>query len=165
MQSNEGLKILQNQHKLAEYGHAQVEVYLDEVIKDYIKYEDFESLDKHFQSLTEPDGRMFELLKDYCNFESIEFIISLRDSENEWEEDGIWHDDGSRKLAFSLSLTQNMPMGGVLEFREKGRELSTYILTPDYGNMIIFKTGFENFEHKINAVKKGSRLVIAGWCT
>ena len=49
-------------------------------------------------------NNIFEFLKQFHDFNFIEFIISIRDSQNEWEEDGIWHDDGSRVFAFSLSL-------------------------------------------------------------
>ena len=153
------------QSDLIEYGHFLYPVYLEEVVKDYIKYEDYESIDKHFAKETSPDGEIFKTLLNFCNFNEIEFIISLRSAQNDWEEDGIWHDDGSRKLAFSLSLTQVPPEGGVLELRKKGTKISNFLVTPAFGQMIVFKTGTSGYEHKINAVTRGSRLIIAGWCS
>ena len=125
----------------------------------------FDSLDKRFFELTKDDGLLFNYLKQFCPLKEIEFIISLREAQDEWEEDGIWHDDGSRMLAFSLSLTTTPPIGGVLEFRKKGLEESNKISTPAYGNIIVFKTGIDQYEHKINKVENGRRLIIAGWCT
>lgn len=121
-------------------------------------------LDELMAKATSEGGIIFEMMKQVCPVNEIEFIISLRDANNEWEEDGIWHDDGSRIMAFSLSLTLNKPEGGVLEIRKKGAEISLKIPTPDYGSLIIFQTGKTGFEHKINQVTKGQRLIIAGWC-
>lgn len=125
----------------------------------------FEAIDHYYQKQTTPNASLFNILNLFTPCKEIEFIISLRSSENDWEEDGIWHDDGSRDLAFSLSLTRNIPKGGVLEIKKKDDNFSTYITTPKMGEMIVFKTGKDGYEHKINAVTKGSRLVIAGWCT
>lgn len=130
----------------------------------YVKTDNFCEIDNLFKELTSPNGELFEYLKLFCSVKSIEFILSIRESRNDWEEDGIWHDDGSRILAFSLSLTVDPPQGGVLEIRRKGQILSEKIVTPSYGNIIVFKTGIDNFEHKINRVTKGRRFIIAGWC-
>ena len=78
---------------------------LDHEIKNLVITENWQGLDDEFKKLTSKDGRLFKYLQEYHDFENIEFIISIRDSSNEWEEDGIWHDDGSRVFAFSLSLT------------------------------------------------------------
>jgi hypothetical protein len=135
----------------------------EEILKE-VRFANYNALDEHFQTLTSPGGLVFDTLKTFCPVKQIEFIISLRESKNEWEEDGIWHDDGSRILAFSLSLTINRPQGGILEFRKKGDTESQKIPTPDYGHIIVFKTGVDGYEHKINAVTHGQRLIIAGWC-
>jgi hypothetical protein len=137
---------------------------LSEDVLKSVQAANYLELDREFHKLTSKGGVVFETLKQFCQLKEIEFIISLREAKNEWEEDGIWHDDGSRILAFSLSLTQNTPLGGALEFRRKGAPLSLKIPTPVYGNMIIFKTGVDGYEHKINAVTSGARLIIAGWC-
>jgi hypothetical protein len=80
---------------------------LTEEIRNYVRNGNWEELDKAFKNLTSPSGRLFKFLLGYHDFSSIEFIISIRDANSEWEEDGIWHDDGSRVFAFSLSLTEN----------------------------------------------------------
>ena len=138
---------------------------LPEHLKTLVKQQNYQEIDEQIKLLTQPDGKIFKALALFRSFNEIEYIISLRESKNEWEEDGIWHDDGSRKLAFSLSLTLDPPEGGVLEIRRKGDRDSFKITTPTYGEMIVFSTGVEGYEHKINQVTKGSRLIAAGWCS
>ena len=125
----------------------------------------YTELDQTFKRLLASNGELFKQLIQFTDYEIdfIEHIISLRDSENEWEEDGIWHDDGSRVLAFTLSLTTGPIEGGILEFRKKDQIQSQKIHTHPYGTVIVFKTGIMGYEHKINAVTKGKRLIIAGW--
>ena len=112
---------------------------------------------------------IFDELRKYAEFSEIEFIISIRSSLEYPDEDGIWHDDGSRLLAFSLSLTLDHEgvEGGRLEIRKRGSETSPseVITTPPFGTMIVFSTGQSGFEHKINRVTSGERIIIAGWCT
>ena len=146
-------------------GFFEINLSLPDDIKKLVKTRQFFELDQKFKLMTATDGMIFKALSEFESFNSIEFIISLRESDNEWEEDGIWHDDGSRKLAFSLSLTIEPPKGGILELRKKGDTQSTKISTPPYGNMIVFATGSNGYEHKINRVTQGSRLIIAGWCS
>lgn len=140
---------------------------LGEEIKEIVRREDWESLDKEFKALTAPKGRLFEYLQTFHAFSSIEFMISIRDSNNEWEEDGIWHDDGSRVFAFSLSLTEfpEKIEGGRLEVRENHSQRTLSIPTPSFGGIILFLTGIYGFEHKINQVTRDRRIIIAGWCS
>ena len=121
---------------------------------------------------TRKGGAIFEELLNFSRFSEIEFIISIRSSLEVPDEDGIWHDDGSRRLAFSLSLTRNPEaiQGGRLEIRrraERGGDASgsEVLPTPGYGTLIVFATGSQGYEHKINRVTEGERLIIAGWCT
>jgi hypothetical protein len=145
-------------------GHFIKKIDLPAQLLSLVQSKNYQEIDNFFQSLTSKGQLLFDFLAKFCPVEEIEFIISLRSSENDWEEDGIWHDDGSRILAFSLSLSLNCPQGGVLELREKGSNESIKIPTPSYGHIIVFKTGIDNFEHKINKVESGERLIIAGWC-
>jgi hypothetical protein len=140
---------------------------LPKEVKNLVISENWDDLDKIFISYTQKDGFLFQILSKYITFSEIEFIISIRDSQNPYEEDGIWHDDGSRMLAFSLSLTLETNLeGGILEIRNKNNPHECYQLkTPNYGEMIVFKTGQEGYEHKINKLTKGRRIIIAGWCT
>lgn len=140
---------------------------LGDEIRTIVEREDWEKLDQEFQELTKKDGRLFKFLRQYHDFNDIEFIISIRDSLNEWEEDGIWHDDGSRVFAFSLSLTLDADKlsGGRLAVREKGSEKYLEIPTPSFGGIILFLTGTYGYEHKIHQVIFGKRIIIAGWCS
>lgn len=138
---------------------------LSDEIKNLVISENWNELDNEFQKLTSKDGRLFKFLSEYHDFENIEFIISIRDSSNDWEEDGIWHDDGSRVFAFSLSLTMEDVKGGRLGLRSKGEESFVQIPTPSFGGIILFLTGIYGFEHKIHQVLEGKRIIIAGWCS
>lgn len=164
MQSIQQEKFSQCQNALEKLGYCVVKLTLPETIISAVKDENYNELDRLIRGETQEDGLIFKHLKTFCPLKDIEFILSLREAKNEWEEDGIWHDDGSRIMAFSLSLTLTRPEGGVLELRKKGSKDSYKITTPDFGDMIIFKTGVENYEHKINRVTKGARLIAAGWC-
>ena len=157
--------ISQCQNDLKFHGYCVMPVGLNRELREFIREQDFDAIDSHFQARLSPKADLFNQLRTLCSFTKTEFIISLRESNNEWEEDGIWHDDGSRDMAFSLSLTETPPEGGMLELRVKGSLFSTFLITPPMGEMIVFQTGKKGYEHKINAVTKGSRLVIAGWCS
>lgn len=140
---------------------------LDDNIYSYVREQNWPKLDEAIKDLIGYDGQLFKFLSTYHEFKSIEFIISLRASENVWEEDGIWHDDGSRVFAFSLSLTIDAQkiMGGKLGVRRKGHVDFTEISTPEFGGIILFLTGKYGYEHKIHQVIQGQRLIIAGWCS
>jgi len=140
---------------------------LPDSVKEAVLAQDWEKLDQEFRILTAPDAALFRFLLDFHDFDKIEFIISIRDAQNEWEEDGVWHDDGSRVFAFSLSLTlwPEAIKGGHLGIRKKGEDTLCEIPTPPLGTIILFLTGKYGFEHKIHKVEKGCRIVIAGWCS
>jgi hypothetical protein len=140
---------------------------LGEEISSLVKNQDWNKLDEAFQNLTKKNGSLYNFLQNYHAFNEMEFIISIRDASHEWEEDGIWHDDGSRVFAFSLSLTLHPEeiQGGRLGIRRKGEDQMYQIPTPSFGNIILFLTGLYGFEHKIHRVLKGQRIIIAGWCS
>lgn len=164
MKQNLSGNISECQNALLDKGYCQLNIELPTLVRQSIIQKDYNQLDELFLSYTKPDGFLFKQLSDFIHFHRIEFIISLRDAQNEWEEDGIWHDDGSRALAFTISLTQESIEGGVLGFRKKGEIDYSKIPTPPYGTMTVFKTGRDGYEHKIHKVSRGSRLIIAGWC-
>lgn len=140
---------------------------LGDEVRNAVINENWNELDQEIRKLTSKGGGLYQFLQEYHDFNEIEFIISIRDSQNEWEEDGIWHDDGSRVFAFSLSLTHHPEEieGGRLGVRPKGEEHFLEIPTPSFGTIILFLTGLYGFEHKIHQVKKGRRIIIAGWCS
>lgn len=136
----------------------------DEII-NFVKEENWRDLDQYFLRAGRTDGLLFNFLKNFLDFESIEHIIAIRSAPD--DEDGIWHDDGSRILGFSLSLTRNHAqiVGGELRFRPKGEKNYQSLTTRPMGTILIFKTGIYGFEHMVSAVTEGKRVVIAGWCS
>jgi hypothetical protein len=136
-------------------------------VSQFVRAEHWDELDGYFKKITAPGQQLYKYLQAYHDFSAIEFIISVRDAQNAWEEDGIWHDDGSRVFAFSLSLTLDSDhlKGGRLGIRRRGEEQSTEIPTPSFGGIILFLTGIYGYEHRIYQVKEGRRVIIAGWCS
>ncbi|NBU21784.1 2OG-Fe(II) oxygenase [bacterium] len=157
--------------KIPNLGYFLISLKLPEEIKRSVINRHWLALDQAIQKETQRGGIIFEELYKVLQFTQIEFIISIRSSLEIPDEDGIWHDDGSRKLAFSLSLTLNPGeiKGGILEIRRRDQQSSfcpSHALpTPTFGTMIVFATGIYGFEHKINKVSQGERIIIAGWCT
>lgn len=152
-------------HELDEKGIIERSFPLNDEIISLLKAENWRELDQYFLSAEKKGGLLFEFLKPMLDFESIEHIIAIRSAPD--DEDGIWHDDGSRILGFSLSLTQNheKTVGGELRFRPKGAQNYLGLTTRPMGTILIFKTGIYGFEHMVSAVTEGKRVVIAGWCS
>lgn len=125
------------------------------------------TVDQQLQALTAREGLLFQYLQRYHAFARIEFILSVRDAADPDQEDGIWHDDGSRDMAFTLSLTPDADRleGGRLGIRRKGSPEGVLLPTAPFGTLFLYLTGRYDFEHRIHQVTKGCRIVIAGWCT
>ena len=153
---------------IAANGYLISKIELPPAIRGMVVQRNWEALDRAIAAETAPTGMIFKELRNHGEFSEIEFIIAIRSSREEPDEDGIWHDDGSRVLAFSLSLTLNPEAieGGRLEIKKRGADLSTaqILPTPPFGTMIVFATGHQGFEHKIGRVIQGERIIIAGWC-
>jgi hypothetical protein len=146
-------------------GYHLASVPLPDELSTWVKDENWSAVDQYFKLALATDGEMNELLAEFHQFSSVEFIISVRDANNEWEEDGIWHDDGSRVFAFSLSLTTDPVEGGRLGIRKIGDQEGALLPTPAFGTIILFLTGQYGYEHKIHQVTQGRRVIIAGWCS
>ncbi len=144
-------------------GHTLLELSLPDEIIEAARSKNFEKLDVLMGEFIKK--RLAPIFAQYKEFNHIEHILSYRHGDDPFEEDGIWHDDGSRVLAFSLSLNVFGPIeGGTLGFRKKNEdsiELGPYPL----GTLLIFKTGFDGYEHRTARVIAGERLVCAGWCS
>lgn len=99
---------------------------------------------------------------------SLELMLAKRQGPQDEEDEGIWHDDASRDLAFSLSLNESPQtiVGGELGLRRKQnpQEIS-FIETQPWGTMLVFHTGKKGWDHKITRVTSGNRLVLVGWLT
>jgi hypothetical protein len=154
---------------IASQGYFCKKIALPTSISEKVKERNWIEVDRLIREEVKKGGIIFNELIQITEFSEIEFIISIRSSLEEPDEDGIWHDDGSRVLAFSLSLTLDhlAVQGGRLGIRKReGESISTQeIPTPPFGTMIIFATGHQGFEHKIHRVVQGERIIIAGWCT
>lgn len=151
--------------QLDQEGIIELSFPLPSEVLEMLAQEDWLAIDQYFLKAEITGGPLNKFFKEILDFESIEHIIAIR-SEPE-DEDGIWHDDGSRILGFSLSLTHNHQnvAGGELRFRKKGQVLGVSLTTRPLGQMLIFKTGIYGFEHMVSAVTRGRRVVLAGWCS
>lgn len=151
--------------ELPEKGIIEVTFPLEEEILSALAAKNWQFIDDWFLLAEKPGGSLYTFLTNYLAFNSIEHIIAIREAPG--DEDGIWHDDGSRILGFSLSLTLNPQAieGGELRFRPKGTSDFLSFTTRPLGQMLLFKTGIYGFEHMVSAVTKGQRVVIAGWCS
>ena len=156
-----------NETQLQEQGYFLKEISLPPTVREAVIRRDWNQLDALIQTQIVPGGIIFNSLREYESFERMESIIAIRSSLEYPDEDGIWHDDGSRVLAFSLSLTvdQSTLSGGILEVKKIASETSPALIpTPAFGTMIVFATGVKGFEHRITRVLQGERIIIAGWC-
>lgn len=105
-------------------------------------------------------------LQELARFTHLEHMLALREGDNPEEEEGIWHDDSSRVLAFSVSLNfWELPTGGTLGIRPLGSSAGLELGPYPPGTVIVFQTGQGGFEHRTSQVLKGRRLVCAGWCS
>lgn len=157
-------KMIHNK-QLQENGYLITKFPLPKDLEDLVTNEDWKRVDDTFQDLLAKGGSLYNFLKEFGIFIKTEFIISIRDSKDSEQDNGIWHDDGSRNFAFSLSLTKEPQgiNGGHLSLKKKDQEETIDIPTPDYSKAIIFLTGTHGYEHKINKVTLGKRVIIAGW--
>lgn len=146
-------------------GHIIQTIVLDEEVKTLIQLERWDELDAMAKNWLSKDGIIHQKLSEVLSFSDIEHILALRQGPD--DDEGIWHDDGSRLLAFSLSLTMEPALveGGEIEIRHKEDNIHTKLPCQSFGTLVIFNTGRDNFEHRVSAVKSGKRLVLAGWCT
>jgi len=153
--------------QLFSQGYIKLQVQLPSKVKTWIEEKNYLALDQYFLEIGKTGGELFLLLNAFHAIEFIEHIIAIRTAP--YDEDGIWHDDGSRAIAFSLSLNQNPSTidGGDLHFKQKkdSYEKSFINIIPpqEFGTCIIFLTGIWGYEHQVGMVTKGERIVIAGW--
>jgi hypothetical protein len=136
---------------------------IDPIVKTYLESQNYQALDLYFKESLKKEGDFFKFLTKFFPVNFIEYIIAIREAP--LDEDGIWHDDGSRLFGFSLSLNQNPSNieGGELLFKLKNSDTLHQFPPQPFGIIIIFLTGIYGYEHKVCQVSKGKRTVIAGW--
>lgn len=151
--------------KLIESGFLLSSFPIGPIVGEWIKNKDWKSLDQYFLDISKPGGALFCFLFEFLDFTTLEHIISIRKSPD--DEDGIWHDDGSRFLGFSLSLNLEPThiCGGELRFKKKDSSQIEIFAPRPYGEIILFLSGIYGYEHMVSAVDEGERIVIAGWCS
>ncbi len=159
------LDIEQIKKELFENGYSKLHIELPEEAKIALKSEAWNILDQKMANYTAAHGFLFKFLQNFHSFNSIEYIIAIRDSVN--DEEGIWHDDGSRHIAFTWSLNEKPEQidGGKLYFRKKNTESSLSFSPPTLGTFIVFLTGEYHYEHRVGQVLSGRRKTFAGWCS
>lgn len=125
--------------------------------------ENYYELDLAIAQELKPEGLLGQLFSSIGSYQSTEHILSLREAPD--DEDGIWHDDGSRNFAFSLGLNlePEIIQGGHLSLRKKGQLEGQRFSPLAWGEMIVFLTGVWGYEHQVSKVEKGKRLIAAGW--
>lgn len=151
--------------KLLKDGYLLTDYPLDAVVLECLQKEDWKKLDQHFLEISKPNGPLRNFLLQFLDFEKLEHIIAIRRAP--LDDEGIWHDDGSRFLGFSLSLNRKPETieGGVLNFRKKeSKDMVSFSPLP-YGKIVLFLSGVYGYEHQVSAVTKGERIIIAGWCS
>ena len=142
-------------------GHSNFKWEVPPSWRNAIEAKDWSALDALAFEALDSEGDLRKILERFCPVHKVEHMISLRSAP---DEDGIWHDDGSRDLAFSLALSLTPFSGEGLSLRIRGDESSAYSLGyRPYGLLTCFLTGSNGYEHMTNQVLKGSRLVLAGW--
>jgi len=150
---------------LLEQGYTSVQFPLEDCVKILLLEKKWKELDQYFLQISKPGGQLRHFFNDYLDYEKLEHIIAIRTAPD--DEDGIWHDDGSRFLGFSLSLNLHPETieGGNLSFKKKEEKDGVVFPPRPYGTIIIFLSGLSGYEHMVSAVTKGERIVIAGWCS
>lgn len=150
---------------LLSQGYVAVQFPLEAQVKTFVQEKRWKELDQYFLEISKPGGQLRDFLNEFLVYEKLEHIIAIRIAP--WDEEGIWHDDGSRFLGFSLSLNLHPETisGGQLLFKKKEVKDSVVFPPQPYGTMILFLSGLFGYEHMVSAVTGGERIVIAGWCS
>lgn len=166
----EKLNKLKN-NSLLEHGYIKKYLAIPTELLNATASRDWKLVDQLISKYLLPGNFLHDELYTHHQFNHTEHIIAIRNGED--DDDGIWHDDGSRDLAFTWSLNEvpELIVGGELLFCKKGdannaqRVDVTTIMAPLIGVLVIFLTGAYGFEHKVNRVREGERKTIAGWCS
>lgn len=151
--------------ELEKNGFIKLNLPFPSAMREAISISDWSSVDQLIYEYLSNQGYLREVLDKCHPFLYTEHIIALRDAKT--DEDGIWHDDGSRHFAFTWSMNDDDTLqGGELLFRKKTCKNDTLTIpAPPSETLIIFLTGEFGYEHKVNKVTKGIRKTIAGWCS
>jgi hypothetical protein len=150
--------------KLEETGLYKTHLPFPPEMREAISTDNWDKLDQLLFGYLSDNGYLRKVLDQFHHFSHTEHIIALRYGET--DEDGIWHDDGSRHMAFTWSFNDDPNLeGGELLFKKKKADKIISIESPPSQTLVVFLTGEYGYEHKVNRVTKGVRKTIAGWCS
>lgn len=147
---------------LMQQGHILVDYPFAGELIPYVENNKFNELDQLFLNDSKTNQKLNSFLQDFYPFNFLEHILAIRTPP---DDDGIWHDDGSRHFGFSLSLNidHQCIQGGELLVRHKSTKIEHKYNPQPFGKMIIFLSGEFGYEHKVNEVTGGKRFIAAGW--
>jgi len=148
---------------LRQQGWLKFAIKLPSTIEQNVRAQNYELLDREVAKLLDSGGELRLIFNEFLVIEKTEFILTLRQPPD--DEDGIWHDDGSRELAFSLGLNLEPQkiIGGELELRHKKGDLGYQFSPLSWGEVLVFLTGVHGWEHRVLRVHHHHRLHAAGW--
>ena len=152
-----------NKQSLHNIGVTQELLSLPEELKQLAFKENWQELEKYFASHIQNKTGFYQKISSLLKIENIEYMLALRLPP---DEDGIWHDDGSRELGFSISLCLGPEeiSGGEFCFKSKTEKETRLFKPGEFGTLTCFRTGKYGFEHKVSQVLSGRRLMFVGWC-
>lgn len=142
--------------------------------RNLIDQKDWETLYKDCLGALKDGQWLANLVKEHSKslFETEEFeweiMLALREGPQDPEDEGIWHDDGSRDFALSISLNPSPTsyQGGSVLVRPKDNIQEIKELGPlPWGHYWLFATGRYGWDHRTTIVTHGNRLVLVLWIT
>jgi hypothetical protein len=148
---------------LKDIGHAQMPLPISSGYDALWEVQDWATMDHCLGLELKPGGLLFPVFAQFGEIAKTEHILAIRTAPD--DEDGIWHDDGSRDLAFTVSFNKDPKsiLGGELLLRKKGEEQYVALAPPPWGFLTVIKTGRQGYEHRVLKVSRGVRMVCAGW--
>lgn len=142
--------------------------------RNYVSKQDWDSLYEACLSALK-DGQCLSNVLKSLTLESFqtetfdyEIMLALRTGPQDEEEEGIWHDDGSRDFALSISLNPEPHTidGGEVYVRQKqAPEVVSSLENLPWGHFWVFPTGKYGWDHRTSRVNSGNRLVLVIWVT
>ncbi|OUR96779.1 hypothetical protein A9Q84_10585 [Halobacteriovorax marinus] len=145
-------------------GFLQMKLAFPKELADALKLCNWQRVDQLLFEYLEVGAFLRTVLDQFHPYNTTEHMIAIRDART--DEDGIWHDDGSRHFAFTWSFNDDPELeGGELLFKVKNSTECTTITPPAYETLTVFLTGEYNYEHKVNKVSRGVRKNLVGWCS
>lgn len=142
--------------------------------RNYVLTKDWDALYKACLDALKDGQFLFNTLKSLTseNFQTelfdYEIMLAQRVGPQDEEEEGIWHDDGSRDFALSISLNpepENIKGGEVFVRQKSAPDVIKCLENLPWGHFWAFPTGKYGWDHRTSRVTYGNRLVLVIWVT